>query len=201
MADVSARHLLILARGISGGAEDDPKDDPKGDPNDPDPKDDPKGDPNATDWKEHARTWEDRAKADKKRADDAEDELKKLREANQTEHEKAINDAKEAGKSEVLSEANKRVVKSAVIAGAAGKLADPRDAGALLNLADFEVDEHGDVDDKKIAKAIDDLLKEKPHLAAKGGRPRGDGGGGPRGEPAGGGESMNDLIRRKAGRA
>jgi len=198
------RDRQILARGVSGGADDDPpkgdptKDDPpKGDP----PKDDPPKDDKDPDWKDHARTWEDRAKADKKRADAAEAELDKLRKATQSEQEKAIAEAKAEGRSEALDVANARFVKAAVITAAAGKLADPSDAAALLDLSDFKVDDDGNVDEKAIAAAIEKLVETKPHLAGKGaGRPSGDGGGGPRGDPAGGSKSMNDLIREKAGR-
>lgn len=182
-------------------ADPDPKTDPKKDP-EPEPKNDPtKNDPEQDpDWKSHARTWEDRAKADKKRADDLQAELDKVKEKTQSEQEKAIDAAKAEGRTEALTVANKRVVKAAVKVAAAGKLADPSDAASLLDLEQFEVNADGDVDQKKVDAAIDRLLEEKPHLAAKGARPSGDGGGGPRGDPAGGKESMNDLIRRKAGR-
>lgn len=77
--------------------------------------------------------------------------------------------------------ANARIVRSEIKAAAAGKLADPRDALAFLDTAQFEVDEDGQVDEDEIADAIDDLLTRKPHLAAAtAGKPRfhgsGDGG-------------------------
>ena len=50
----------------------------------------------------------------------------------------------------------------------------------LLDLDEFEVNDEGDVDAKAIAAAIDGLLTDKPYLAAKGGRPRGDIDQGPR---------------------
>ncbi|MGJ5898556.1 hypothetical protein ACSCBZ_42460 [Streptomyces niveiscabiei] len=80
------------------------------------------------------------------------------------------------------AKANERIVRSEVRAAAAGKLTNPRDALAFIDLGQFEVDEDGKVDEDEIADAIDDLLKERPYLggAAKAREPRfqgtGDGG-------------------------
>lgn len=62
--------------------------------------------------------------------------------------------------------ANARILRSEIRAAAAGKLTNPRDALAFLDLASFEVDEDGQVDEDEIAEAIDALLKERPYLAA-----------------------------------
>lgn len=62
--------------------------------------------------------------------------------------------------------ANERILRSEIRAAAAGKLSDPRDALRFLDLAKFEVDEDGQVDEDEIADAIDDLVKSKPYLAA-----------------------------------
>lgn len=89
------------------------------------------------------------------------------------------------------SKANARIVRSEIRAAAAGKLTNPRDALAFLDIAQFEVDDDGQVDEDEIADAIENLLKERPYLgaAAKAPEPRfqgtGDGGarkgtGGPR---------------------
>lgn len=61
--------------------------------------------------------------------------------------------------------ANQRILRSEVRAAAAGKLADPRDALRFIDLAKFEVDDDGQVDEDEIADAISDLLKDKPYLA------------------------------------
>lgn len=71
---------------------------------------------------------------------------------------------------EALQKANDRIRRSEVKAAAAGKLADPSDAHKFLDLDSFEVDDDGNVDEDEIADAIDDLIKEKPYLAAQGGR-------------------------------
>lgn len=68
------------------------------------------------------------------------------------------------------AKANTRIVRSEVRAAAAGKLADPKDALRFLDLDQFEVDEDGQVDEDEIADAIEDLMKNKPYLAAATGR-------------------------------
>jgi hypothetical protein len=69
---------------------------------------------------------------------------------------------------EANAKANARILKSEIRAAAAGKLADPADALAHLDLSSFEVDENGDVDAAEISDAITDLLTRKPYLAANG---------------------------------
>lgn len=62
--------------------------------------------------------------------------------------------------------ANARIVRSEVKAAAVGRLADPKDALVFIDLAKFEVDEDGEVDEEEVREALDDLLSKKPHLAA-----------------------------------
>lgn len=78
--------------------------------------------------------------------------------------------------------ANERILRSEVKAAAAGKLADPADALAHLDLSKFEVGDDGSVDESEIADAIGDLLKAKPYLAARAQGFQGTGDGGPRGD-------------------
>lgn len=131
----------------------------------------------------------------------AEAELDKLRQATLTEQEKAVDQARkeaaDAARAEVLAELHGERKRNAILSAAAGKFADPDDA--WLHLSDtVEVDDAGQVDAKKVAKAIDDLLQRKPHLRA--GRPNGSAEGGARGtSPAG--SDMSALIRQAAGRA
>jgi hypothetical protein len=68
-----------------------------------------------------------------------------------------------------LAAANQRILRAEVRAAAAGKLADPADAQKFIDLEQFEVDEDGELDQGEIAKAIADLVKSKPYLAAQGG--------------------------------
>jgi len=64
------------------------------------------------------------------------------------------------------TKANARIVRSEIRAAAAGKLADPKDALTFLDLSQFEVDDNGEVDSEEVADAIDELVKNKPYLAA-----------------------------------
>ncbi|MFI5859158.1 hypothetical protein [Streptomyces parvulus] len=82
-------------------------------------------------------------------------------------------------RAELAAESNARLIRAEVKAAAAGKLADPADAPKFIDLAKIKVGEDGDPDAKQIKKAIEDLLKEKPYLAANGtGQGWGDVGGG-----------------------
>ena len=92
----------------------------------------------------------------------------------------------------VLSQFNKRYVRSEVKAAAKGKLSDPGDAFKFLNLDDFKVSEDGEVDGDAINTAIDDLLKSKPYLGAQRARAEGSGEGGARSGDAG---NLKQLSR------
>jgi hypothetical protein len=122
--------------------------------------------------KERLRTERERRKA----AETERDQLKGTGDANDPERIRSEADRAATGR------ANARIVRSEVRAAAAGKLTNPRDALAFLDLTQFEVDEDGQVDETEIADAIEDLLKERPYLgtAAKAPEPRfqgtGDGG-------------------------
>lgn len=62
--------------------------------------------------------------------------------------------------------ANGRILRSELKAVATGKLINPKDALTFIDLDQFEVDEDGQVDEDEITDAIEDLLKERPYLAA-----------------------------------
>jgi hypothetical protein len=81
-----------------------------------------------------------------------------------------------AAEQAATAKANARIVRSEVRAAAVGKMANPKDALVFLDLTQFEVDEDGQVDEDDVADAIDNLLKERPYLAAQG-RQRFQGGG------------------------
>lgn len=126
------------------------------------------------------------------------DEIAELKAKHQSAEEKAIEAARKEGRSEVLAEVNGRVVKSEIRAAAAGKVSDPEDAVTLLgDLGRFIVKD--EVDTNAISKAIDELVKAKPYLApatvAPKAKPLPGGGATPSS-----GVSINDAIRRQAGR-
>ena len=162
------------------------------DPNEPDQNNQPSDDdddgnaPDLGDAGKRALAEERTARKQAERAAQAASrELAALRESTASESEKAILKAREEGKNEALKTANERLLKAEIKAAAAGKLADPTDAVRLLDADDF-TDDTGEVDPKKLNKAIDGLLKDKPYLAGKGLKPAGDGGNGPRGgDPSG----------------
>lgn len=100
----------------------------------------------------------------------AEAEVRRLRAGKPTESDDGDDDEKARIIEErITSRANRRIISAEVRAAAAGKLADPADAHKFLDLDQFEVGEDGDVDQDEIADAIEDLLKDKPYLAAQGG--------------------------------
>jgi len=70
---------------------------------------------------------------------------------------------------EALAKANSRIVSAELRAAATGKLEDPEDALAFLNVEEFDVSDDGAVDKTAIDGAIEELLERKPHLAARGG--------------------------------
>jgi hypothetical protein len=79
-----------------------------------------------------------------------------------------------------LAKYNERIVRSEVKTAAKGVLNDPQDAYKFLDLGSFEVDDDGNVDEGAIASAIAGLVKDKPYLAAQGGRFQGSADGGAR---------------------
>jgi hypothetical protein len=119
----------------------------------------------ALDEERRARTKAERdAKA-------ARDELARIQQANEGENEKKIREAGETARKEEREAWASRVVAAEVRARAGTKLADPEDAVRLLDLAEFEVGDDGEVDREKIDKAVDKLLGTKPYLAAE--KPKG----------------------------
>ena len=86
----------------------------------------------------------------------------------ESEHQQSL-EAQRA-KDEAIAAANQRILSAEVRAAAAGKLNDPADALAYIDLTSFEVGEDGAVDSEAIGSAIADLISKKPYLAAQGGR-------------------------------
>lgn len=139
-----------------------------------------------------------RRKAEKA-AKAAVEELERIQQANQSESEKALAQARAEARAEALGEANGRVLRAEVIAAAAGKLADPSDAVSLIDLSTFEVDDDGNVDAKSISSAIDELVKAKPYLAADAGARPGTGGAGARQQAPKSIDPLEQMLRDKVG--
>lgn len=116
------------------------------------------------------RAMKDRVKASKKAEREAKAELERLKNsAGKTEEQLAEQQLREQREAAILNKANERIVRSEIKSAAAGKLQNPALAIRLLDLADFEVDEDGNVDEDEIAQAIDELLEREPYLAVQSG--------------------------------
>lgn len=139
------------------------------------------------------------AEKEARRAKSLEAELAKLREAQLSESEKAVAAAKAEGIKEGQTAANARALRAEVRAAAAIRGVKPDLAARLIDVADFEIAEDGTPDTEAIGKAVDALVKDNPKLAGARVPSNGTGGGGAR-QDAPSGASMNDLIRRGAGR-
>ena len=137
--------------------------------------------------------WKQRAKAAEKASREQAARLQEIDDRDKSELQKA---SERASKLEERAAAlTQRAAAAEVRAVAAATFADPSDAAAFLNLADF-VDDDGDIDSKGIEQALADLLKRKPHLGKEPTAPSFDGGARTTAaKPA----SMNDLIRQQAG--
>lgn len=110
--------------------------------------------------KAERKTARDQAVAEKARADALQAKL---------DGKEAEFEAEKKSEQAALAKYNDRILKSEVKAAATGVLADPADAYQFLDLSKFEVDDDGNVDEAVIAKALADLIKKKPYLAAQGG--------------------------------
>jgi len=132
------------------------------------------------------------AKKDKRIAD-LERQLKERADEDKSEQEKAIEKAREEGKAEAQTAAEKARradrLDVAVTRAAAKSFADPDDAlmhiQRRISSGDIDeatiFDDEGKVDAEALKSSLGQLLEDKPHLAADGGRPRGDADAGRRG--------------------
>src|SRR5690606_40426318 len=89
------------------------------------------------------------------RARELEREVAELRAAieskDKTPDEQELDAVRREAEAVAIARANERILRSEIKAAAAGKLADPEDALRYLDLAEFEVDESGNVDTSEIA--------------------------------------------------
>lgn len=141
------------------------------------------------------------SKAAQRQLKAVQDELAQLRAAGLSDTDKAIEKAKTEARAEaekeLLAKANTRLVRAEIRAAATGTL-DPELAVKLLDPAEFDVDDDGEVDRKAISRAIKGLIETHPNLASA--RTPGSADGGARGT-APSGADMNQMLRRAAGRA
>lgn len=130
---------------------------------------------------DEAEKWKALSRKNERELKKVQAELEKAQQASMSENERAVAEAKAAGRAEAITELNRERVADKVAIAAAGKLADPSDAAAFLgDLDQFIVS--GQIDERSISKAIDALVAAKPYLSPQPGS--GSGEGGPRGGPA-----------------
>ncbi len=171
-----------------------PPSDPPADPPAGDPPTEPPGDPDglgdagkkALDSERAARK-----KAEKERKE-LEDRLAKFERDQMGDQDRAIAEARDAARTEVLAEVRDRELAVAVVTAAAGKIHNPRDAVALLDLTDLDPDDNDGID-----AAVSKLLEDKPYLAATAPtptppKPPGPGDQGPR--PPADGKRLEDMT-------
>ncbi|MEU7642224.1 hypothetical protein AB0C11_40470 [Streptomyces sp. NPDC039016] len=124
------------------------------------------------------KTAETARAAAEKRATEAEQEAARLRRSNAAQKPGDL----DALRAEVRQEFTEALVRAELRAAAAGKLRDPADALALLDVASL-AGSGGDIDAAAVAAAVDQLVKDKPYLAVAEGSTAptwGDVGAGPR---------------------
>jgi len=109
-----------------------------------------------------------RAEADELRAKAMTDDEKKIAAAVEAAREQMRQEI-EAETAAKVAEADRRVLAARVLTVATGKLTNPADAQAFVKFDDLERDAQGNVTDAALAAAIDELLKQRPYLAAKAG--------------------------------
>lgn len=133
-----------------------------------------------------AEKWKNLSRQNEKNAKKALADLEKAQQGSMSDVERAVAEATTKAKAEALAETlNDRVTDKVRIA-AAGKFADLEDAIALLGDLGDRFIVSGEIDEKAITKAIDELIEKKPYLAAgtpppKPGQGKGASEGGPRG--------------------
>lgn len=144
-----------------------------------------------------AEKWKALARKHEKQSGKLAAELDKLKASTMSETEKAIEKAKAEGREEARAEALADMIEVTVETVAGEKLADPSFAKLLTDddRAGF-VTKDGKVDRAAIRASLDALVKKHPNLAKTGKAGALPGGGKKPAE----GFSMNDEIRRLAGR-
>ncbi|MFI2757825.1 hypothetical protein ACH5A3_02945 [Streptomyces echinatus] len=143
-----------------------------------------------TDWKAHAREWEKRAKANAKAAD----ELEKIRKQNQSEQEKAVEEAEARGRASAAKDYGSKLAQARFEAAAAQAGVNLSEVAEFISVAQF-VGEDGEVDDKAIKAAVAKFAKLAPARGAA--RSGGDFSGGSGDQPASLDKQIADAESRR----
>lgn len=190
-------YLRTVAGGDSGGGGG--KGDPPGDPPPPSPEV-PETPPAAEEPEELEAVLRNLEKqkneniALRKRLGSVESELDKTKAAQMSEHDRLLNESYQKGVAETTALYATKLLHQSILTQATGKMADPTDAVKLLDLDGLDAD-----DPDGIEEAIEELLTQKPHLAAdQRGPSRIDQG--PQGRAPKPETSADDWLRSVAGR-
>lgn len=139
----------------------------------------------------------DRIKRERKAWEQKIEDEKKKAAMTESERLKAEKEESEKKAQSIIERANQRLIRSEVIAQAAGlKIIDPEAAFALMDKTDVKVEDDDRVTGVK--EALEDLVKSKPYLVGKANvKKTGDDQSDDKSKKSG--SSMNDLIRKAAG--
>jgi LPS O-antigen subunit length determinant protein (WzzB/FepE family) len=139
----------------------------------------------------------DRIKRERKAWEQKIEDEKKKAAMTESERLKAEKEESEKKAQSIIERANQRLIRSEVIAQAAGlKIIDPEAAFALMDKTDVKVEDDDRVTGVK--EALEDLVKSKPYLVGKASAKKtGDDQSDDKSKKSG--SSMNDLIRKAAG--
>lgn len=146
--------------GDGDGSDDDGDGDQDGD--DDAGKSDKDGDgdgDDGTDWKAEAEKWKAQSRKHEQRAKDnaaAAKERDKLKREGMSDVDKRVDEAVAAARAEERTKAGERVARSAFLAAAKGRLADPSAVADDVNLRKY-VNDDGEVDDEAIGELVDRL--------------------------------------------
>lgn len=125
------------------------------------PEDEHQGEPQSKPEGEPKNDQGEELSAERTAREAAEREAARLRRSNAAQRGTDL----EALRSEIRAEFGAQLVRAEVRAAAAGRLRDPADALALVDL-DALAGKNGEIDAQAVSAALDALLKSKPYLAA-----------------------------------
>lgn len=156
----------------------------------------------AVDWQARFNAQREETRKQEKRAKDnaaAATELSKLKAGQASEQDKAIAAAVEEAKKSTSSAYQSQLVELSIEAAAGGLFTNSDDAVTHLGSRSMEfLGDDGRVDKAAVKKAVDQLLKDRPYLAAKQEEAPPSFDGGQRGGTTGV-TNMDALIRRQVG--
>ena len=163
---------------------------------DPAPEGDPTPEPQVTEDPKFTQADLDRIVQDRLRREREKyadyDELKAKAAEAESDHEKALREAREEAANEVKSQYQTRAIRDAARAAAAGKWVRPEQAIRLVDLNDLDPD--ADDFDDEVQKRLDAYLADNPHLAVPSETPSGSQDAGSRTPPSKPGQlSRTDL--------